>query len=346
MKITNEDAQRSDGFLPSAGHKPVRKIWIYLGWLIVVCLLWWSLRGIPLEGILQTLRLLRAWQIGVLLGLNILIILLITSRWWLILRSAGHSVPYLNLAAYRLASFAVSYFTPGPQIGGEAFQVLCVHRRHQVPTITAISSVFLDKLLEILSTFTFLVFGMAFIALSDLRGIAVKPWMWVMAPAILLLPAAHLFALRQGKTPATWLFSHLFQRWKKFPIIQKILSVIQQTEEQIERLWTRHPRTILHTISVSIVVWLGLVFEYALMLQFLGIDLSLAQTILALTLARLAFMIPLPGGLGALESSQVLAMQLLGFSPVLGITISLVIRARDIILGVAGLWLANWAMRR
>jgi uncharacterized membrane protein YbhN (UPF0104 family) len=48
----------------------------------------------------------------------------------------------------------------------------------------------------------------------------------------------------------------------------------------------------------------------------------------------------MPGGLGALEAGQTLAVSALGFEPSFGISISLLIRARDLFLGGAGLWLA------
>jgi uncharacterized membrane protein YbhN (UPF0104 family) len=62
------------------------------------------------------------------------------------------------------------------------------------------------------------------------------------------------------------------------------------------------------------------------------------QTIIVLTAARLAFLSPSPGGLGTLEASQVLAMQVLGVDPALGISMSLLIRARDITFGGLGIW--------
>jgi uncharacterized membrane protein YbhN (UPF0104 family) len=62
------------------------------------------------------------------------------------------------------------------------------------------------------------------------------------------------------------------------------------------------------------------------------------QTVSALTAARLAFLTPLPSGLGALEASQVLAMQALGLEPTFGISISLLIRLRDILFGMVGFW--------
>jgi uncharacterized membrane protein YbhN (UPF0104 family) len=53
--------------------------------------------------------------------------------------------------------------------------------------------------------------------------------------------------------------------------------------------------------------------------------------------ARLSFLAPLPGGLGALEASQMLSLRLLGQPESLGIVIALLIRFRDILFGVIGL---------
>ena len=78
--------------------------------------------------------------------------------------------------------------------------------------------------------------------------------------------------------------------------------------------------------------------EYMLSLRFLGARVDPLQAVIALTAARLAFLTPLPGGLGALEASQVLALGALGFSPALGISVSLLIRGRDIAFGLIGLW--------
>jgi uncharacterized membrane protein YbhN (UPF0104 family) len=75
------------------------------------------------------------------------------------------------------------------------------------------------------------------------------------------------------------------------------------------------------------------------MLRFLGLHLSLPQVMLALTAARLAFLLPVPAGLGSLEAGQVLAMGLLGVNPAVAISLSLVIRARDLFFGGAGLWI-------
>ncbi len=73
-------------------------------------------------------------------------------------------------------------------------------------------------------------------------------------------------------------------------------------------------------------------------LRFLGLGLTLIQLVVILTAARIAFLLPLPGGIGTLEASQVLAFQALGFDPALGLSFSLAVRARDVLFGGIGLW--------
>jgi uncharacterized membrane protein YbhN (UPF0104 family) len=52
-------------------------------------------------------------------------------------------------------------------------------------------------------------------------------------------------------------------------------------------------------------------------------------------------MTPLPGGVGLLEASQALTMQAFGYSSALGISLSLLIRARDLVVGIFGLWVGG-----
>jgi uncharacterized membrane protein YbhN (UPF0104 family) len=82
------------------------------------------------------------------------------------------------------------------------------------------------------------------------------------------------------------------------------------------------------------------------MTSFLGAHLSIAQNLAGLTSALLAFVLPLPGGLGALEASQVYALTNMGYAPAIGISMSLLIRARDLMNAGLGLLLAGKLIRR
>jgi len=120
---------------------------------------------------------------------------------------------------------------------------------------------------------------------------------------------------------------------------KKFIKVLREVESEMSLFCVEHPRTVLIASLVSLSTWVGMVFEYWLLTRFLGLRLSLSQVISALVAARLAFLTPLPGGLGALEASQVLALQSLGLDPSYGVSVSLLIRIRDILFGGAGLFI-------
>ena len=95
-------------------------------------------------------------------------------------------------------------------------------------------------------------------------------------------------------------------------------------------------------LAVSLLGWLLLIGEFWLMFNFLGLRLNLAQVAALLIAARFAILLPLPGGLGTLEASQVFALSMLGLNPAIGISAMLLIRGRDMLLGGLGLW---WGTR-
>ena len=84
-----------------------------------------------------------------------------------------------------------------------------------------------------------------------------------------------------------------------------------------------------------------MVSEFALITYFLNIPLPFWQTVSAWTLGWLSLLAPLPGGLGALEASQVFALGLFGISATSAISVTLLMRARDILIGGIGLLLAG-----
>ncbi|MEW5959006.1 MAG: lysylphosphatidylglycerol synthase transmembrane domain-containing protein [Chloroflexota bacterium] len=316
-------------------------------WLAVAALLAWVLTIVSPEDIWQVLGRLGFWQLIALAVANSLILLSMSGRWWLILRAQGYDIPYLTLAGYRLAAFGVSYFTLGPQFGGEPLQVYLLKRHHGVPGSTAIAAVTLDKLLELLINFTFLAGGTAWILRRELWPGPTSPSLMVFTLGLLAGPALALVLLGTGRLPFTALGRGLERllSGRPWPIkagrlaaFRRAVQVISDSEQQAADFCQQQPAALVQAWLGSLLTWGLMIGEYWLMLRFLGAALTFDQTIVAMTAARLAILFPLPGGLGALEASQVMAMGLLGLEPAVGLSLSLLIRARDVLVGSLGLW--------
>jgi glycosyltransferase 2 family protein len=318
-----------------------RLVVLSLLWLLVALLFWWAWREVSFAALIETLGRLdwSAWLI--LFIVNALILLLFSSRWWLIVSALGHSVPYLTLARYRLASFGVSYFTPGPQFGGEPLQVYILKTRHHIPTETALASVSLDKIIEMLANFAFLSLGILLVVWQGLFFQRVSGILIFFSAGTVALLLGYLLALLVGKTPLAWTFGRL----PLFHRNQASLGAFRQTllgaESQVGLFCRQKPLVIIQSSILSALIWLAMLAEYALALYFLGQETNLLNVLALIVFARLAFLMPLPGGLGALEAGQVFAMQSLGFDPVLGVGVSLLIRMRDSFFGLVGLWLGS-----
>ncbi len=300
-------------------------------------MLWLVLRQVPLDAVVQVVARLQSGQLVVLAILNGLVLLALNGRWWLLLRGLGYELPFGLLLGHRLAAFGVSYFTPGPHFGGEPVQVLLVERQHGVPRSAAVAAVSLDKTVELLLNFGFLAFGVMLVLQTGLFGAALGEGTAVWLLLLLLPPSVYLWLIWRGKRPVSGLLG-----WLKF---DRLATAVCHSEAQMNSLCRQNPGALLAAIGISGLSWALMIAEFYLMVSFLGVSLTLVQLIALLTAARVAYLLPLPGGLGTLEASQVWALSLMGFNPAVGIGLSLLIRLRDMSLGLLGLWWAGQRLR-
>lgn len=325
---------------PVGGAVKRRRLVRVLPWVLGVALLVWSIRSVSLEEIIELLRRLRLSQIAVLIAVNAMVLVTINLRWWLLLRGAGYRLPFMTLLGYRLAAFGLSYFTPGPHIGGEPLQVLLVEKEQHVPRSASVAAVALDKAIEFSVNFTFLLLGIA--AALQWRIVPRESGQQALglAVALLGLPLLYLGATALGRYPATRVFVPVARRWPRFSAAADTLA---ESETQVGRYFHSAPRSFIAAVLVTLVGWVPLIAEYWLMVHFLGTDLTLPQLVTAIVATRIVILLPLPAGLGVLEASQAMTFTALGLDPATGVSAGLLIRVRDTLLGVFGLW---WGSHR
>ena len=312
-------------------------LWLPPGLLLVYL----ALRGVPLGEVVQVLAGLNLAQILALMAVNLLILGCFTLRWWLIVNAQGFPVPFHQVFLYRLAAFGVNYFTPGPQFGGEPLQVALLNRRHAMPLTAATAAVTLDRLVELSINFGFLAFGIVsslrFPVFAGLPPLQLS----LLGFGLLALPLGYLSLLWLGWTPLGSLLGRSVDRWQLPAAIQKAAGFVYSSERHISNFFRRHPAPTAAAVLVSLAGWGLIVLEFGLTLRFLGLEFSAVQVVAVLTAARLAFLAPTPAGLGVLEGALLLAITALGGAPAYAVSLALLIRGRDISLGVLGLgWLA------
>ncbi len=150
---------------------------------------------------------------------------------------------------------------------------------------------------------------------------------------LLAWPPIHILLLRSGRHPIASIL-RIFPR-------NKATRFLIASERMAGAFCRNHLKELLTAIFVSVMAAVGMVSEYFLITSFLKMELTAWQTIAAWTMNWLAFLVPWPGGLGALEASQVFALGAFGVSAASAISLTLVVRARDLIISGVGILLAG-----
>jgi uncharacterized protein (TIRG00374 family) len=274
-------------------------------------------------------------------GINLVILWAMCWRWWLILRRMGHAVGFTALVAYRMAANTLSYLTPGPQFGGEPIQVLCLEGRKGVPRAAATAAVTVDRLSELMGNFVFLSVCALFVLPPLLDGRAALITSTLLMGGAALAAGVLLFRIARGQAPLSRAAARMTRLVSPGGRWAGLAAFLQTGEQRAAAVLTGGLPG--WYAAIGAVQWLAFLAELWLIYAFLGLALRPRELLTLAVAARLAFLLPLPGGLGALEAGQVLALTGLGGDPALAAAACAVMRVRDLItIGMGGVLSACW----
>ncbi|MCB2169699.1 MAG: flippase-like domain-containing protein [Deltaproteobacteria bacterium] len=306
--------------------------------MAVAGLLYWAWRGVSLDVVVSAIGRWRWFQWLLFAVLNLFILGAMCWRWSFILRQMGHPVGFAALIRCRMGANFLSYITPGPQFGGEPFQVYCLVTRHQVPAEAASASVAVDRLLELMGTLLFLSLGGIIVLPSLVENSAVMLTVVAVMAGVVLIIGVLLYALATGGAPLSRLIGRAVQwiGWQKG--VPTLVAFLQAGERQASGILTN--RFCGWYALGGLLQWSGFLAELWIIYAFIGTPLSAYALLTVAVAARLAFLLPLPGGLGALEASQMLALTSLGGDPAAAAAACGIMRVRDLMVISTGAGLA------
>ncbi len=307
------------------------KGWRWLLLILALALAWHSLRGVAWSEAWGFLARFSPVAILVLVAVNLLMLPVMAGRWWLLVRASETPVGLLALCGYRCAANAVSYLTPGPHVGGEPLAVYLLHRRQGIATTSATASVVVDRLLDLAASLVVFLLCILAVTLPGAGPLAASHGP-AMGWTVLALVTASLAALFTGKRPVSRLISLALRLVRLEPAAEPF----RRGEEMAEALFRRR-RLFLLVNLCSVGTWLAVFGEFWLMSYFLGFPLSMGQLTAVVLTARLAFLTPLPAGIGALETALPWLTESLGQGATLGLSLCLLIRFRDLLFSLTGL---------
>ena len=281
------------------------------------------------QGTLQAL-----WTLPALIAIHLVQLFLSSIAWRTLFASSKPNIwLYFRL---RLIREGIDSLFPVAQIGGEVVGARMLAKRG-IPAAQAGASVIVDVSLEVLSQAVFLLAGIAMLAIvaGGHRSIA---WLGTLAVAVVAV-GGFLLALRFGLLR---LLELLVERiGGQFPDLASLsLTGLHAAAAAFYRRGTALSRaTLLHFVS-----WSFGTFETWIILYALGIPASLPKALVveSLGMAARTAGFAIPGALAVQEGGFALAALSVGLPESAGLSLSLVKRAREILVGIAGVTL-GWS---
>ncbi|MEA3412875.1 MAG: lysylphosphatidylglycerol synthase domain-containing protein [Pseudomonadota bacterium] len=225
----------------------------------------------------------------------------------------------------------INRLLPVAQVGGDLASVRLL-MRDGVPGATAGASIVLDVTLALVSQLLFTLLGVMVLLMIADAGAVLYASLAVLGLGALVVMAFIVVQLKgMFEVFVRWI-SDLSGGGDKW-----IASVggAARLDAAIRELYTRGPDLVVST-AWRLLAWIAGVGEVWLALYFLGYPVTLLEALMLESLGQaiknLAFTIP--GALGVQEGGFMLLVTLLGIPPEVGLSLSLVKRVRQLLLGI------------
>lgn len=286
-------------------------------WILALALAAWSLRQLPFADIVSQITGLKWHQWAIWIAANVLILYLAVKRWQILALSTHAQLSLVQLFCLRQAGSAVSFLTPGPHFGGEPLQLYWLHRHHNLSLHQAGVTLGLDRFME-----TGINIAVLLACVLALLGTTVLPegnWIQIvliLGGSLLLMLLALLMLVRHPR----WLAQQL-----------------QPLTQMLRGVWHEHKSKLLSALMLSLLTWLVLFVELRLLMTFTGTFPSVSELLLIMVGMRLAMLLPVPGGIGTIETSLLWSFAVLGFPLSAAAGLIALIRLRDAVVLLIGL---------
>ena len=264
------------------------------------------------------------------------LIIVMTVRWRIILRSQGmKDVGIFRLTKYLLVGQAISFITPAAKLGGEPVRAALLSSKEGIPFDKSLSSVVIDKTLEISTSFAFFIIGSIIILFSFV--ISPNFTYIIVGLSIIFLFFLILFNYRVMRGKHFFLAFFQLIKLSKIKSLRTFMKKVKEFELLIIKFYHEDRKYFFYTIMISLVGWILMFFEYSVAAKMVGHNLSILQIFLVFTFVGAAYLVPVPMALGALEAGQVSVFSIINISAAAGLALSLIIRVKDMLITAIGL---------
>lgn len=308
----------------------------FLTWAVALSLATWIIGQMPLGAALTLIATLAPWQWLAWLALNALIIALLSYRWLVLTRTLNSPIGLLSLLRVRQAGQLVSFVTPGPQFGGEPFQVYWLWKKYSFPGFIALLAVGLDRFYEFWTNFAVLL--IAVLILITTASIGGVDWQIVAAilTGLIIMMSLLAWMLLNRPVRVSQLVNRITAPWQEHKKLKAAGAHWSRLHETLQQVVAGHKPALAYSLLVSMLAWAGMLIEFWLLLEFVEVPVAIPGFVFLFVVMRLAFLMPLPGGIGSLEVALFWAFQTLALPLSAASALIVLMRLRDVLILLMG----------
>ncbi|WP_449244540.1 flippase-like domain-containing protein [Desulfobacca acetoxidans] len=300
--------------------------------VIASLFLFWMLRSVGWEAILQHLRMV-GWYWPLILLPYLLVNLLDSMSWYFSFGSPPTGLTIRYLFFNRLAGEAINILTPMASLGGEPVKAMLLQKKG-VSLTNSTASLVISKGIMALSMVLYILLGLA---LAPFLFHLSSAWLWGLLAAALVLGGGALGFVLLQRYGLCQLGLAVLERCRFLPgRLKEKEEAICRLDAQMSTFYRQHGRKFFLALGLYFLSWLIHGLEVYIIFYLLGHPIGLVTALcldaLATLIGGLAFFIP--GNLAVQDGGIILLTIGLHLGSLLGAACSVIRRLRE------GFWLA------
>ena len=312
-----------------------RKLFFLTVWLVGCSLVFFTVRELPLAGILERLGEISPLRLVGLLAINSLILFLSVKRWQILAQAFDIQLSLAHLFKVRQAGNTISFVTPGPQFGGEPLQLYWLRQSREIPMDISLAILGADRFMEIFINLSILLLSVIFIFYTDIEVNLSKTFLFIFLTVSILTMLLVLF-LRQPE----WLENIFKSLFSRFTHTVSNSNESQNASSSWGRILTKIEKNkskVILAATIALLGWIALLFELLMMMEALGVSSNFYEVIFVMLGIRIALLMPIPGGVGTIEASLFWSFEILGLTLAGAGGLIALSRLRDVIMLFIGI---------
>ena len=277
--------------------------------------------------VFESFEKISLWQFGFILALRLVFWTLSALKWKIILDFYQQKVSFWKLYLFKFAAFSVSYFTPITAVGGQAAGVVLL-KNEKVPVKIGITTMLIDSVLAPFVSVTISLFALVLFLLIKFSSVPFFILAFLTLFSVIFFLAL-FFIVCIIQKPI--LEKSKLKVWSKWKITLKDFLYI------FSDFFRKNKKGVLYLVVLSFFGHMSILLEIFLILSFLDISLDVIELAVIEAGYAFAFIIPVSQALGTAEATGAYTLQALGHSAALGISLTLILRIRHLLVALIGI---------